>query len=222
MTNTVEKHQTDDLSDGMIIDFDAITLNEREDSVQMTEFTADDGIFLNTQFTQDFRIRQTIFDMVKKAQSHLPEGYNFVIYEAYRPRARQIELWNKAQKLLGEKYPDLSQEKLDTLAETYVANPYNGIGSGHQSGSAIDISLCNDDGVDFDMGTKCQEVNDYTGTNAPGLSDKAVKNRTILKDALENVGFINYPAEWWHFSYGDMLWAHLTKNDTAFHGPLPF
>ena len=27
-----------------------------------------------------------------------------------------------------------------------------------------------------------------------------------------NAGFVNNPEEWWHFDYGDAIWAVLTNN----------
>jgi D-alanyl-D-alanine dipeptidase len=37
---------------------------------------------------------------------------------------------------------------------------------------------------------------------------------------MQSVGMINYPDEWWHFSYGDRLWAEVTNRDAAFFAPI--
>ncbi|MFF7443167.1 M15 family metallopeptidase [Streptomyces sp. NPDC008122] len=55
--------------------------------------------------------------------------------------------------------------------------------------------------------------------NAPGLSDRARRNRDLLARTMGDAGFINYPAEWWHWSYGDRYWALITKADSAIYGP---
>jgi len=31
----------------------------------------------------------------------------------------------------------------------------------------------------------------------------------ILDTAMKKEGFINYPTEWWHYSYGDKYWAYI-------------
>jgi D-alanyl-D-alanine dipeptidase len=31
-------------------------------------------------------------------------------------------------------------------------------------------------------------------------------------------GFANYPEEWWHFSWGDQMWARLTGAPAAIYG----
>ncbi|PZS06630.1 MAG: hypothetical protein DLM55_12605 [Acidimicrobiales bacterium] len=32
--------------------------------------------------------------------------------------------------------------------------------------------------------------------------------------------FINYPTEWWHWSFGDRYWALLTGASVAIYGPV--
>ena len=32
---------------------------------------------------------------------------------------------------------------------------------------------------------------------------------------MTSAGFVNFPAEWWHWSYGDREWANLQKNKTG-------
>ena len=38
------------------------------------------------------------------------------------------------------------------------------------------------------------------------------------KVAMNQAGFVQHPCEWWHFSFGDQLWAWYTKSDAAFYG----
>jgi hypothetical protein len=42
--------------------------------------------------------------------------------------------------------------------------------------------------------------------------------RIILCTALDAAGFINYPAEWWHWSYGDRYWAFQGSKPAAIYG----
>jgi hypothetical protein len=35
-----------------------------------------------------------------------------------------------------------------------------------------------------------------------------------------SAGLVNYPTEWWHWSYGDRYWALLTGADHAIYGPV--
>lgn len=206
--------------DVLLIDFSRIVLTGDDNAPDIVTIRPEDGFFLNESFTSDFRIRKSIYDMLLEAREGLPEGRHFMIYEAYRPLARQVALWNRATEFLKKEYPDADEARIRALTETFVADPYNGIGSGHQACCAIDISLCDANGREYDMGTKCQEISPLSPTRAAGISGEARHNREILVKALEKTGLVNYPAEWWHFSYGDHQWAYLTNRTEACFGPI--
>ena len=38
-----------------------------------------------------------------------------------------------------------------------------------------------------------------------------------MSHALVNVGFVNYPTEYWHWSYGDKYWAFIKKQPFAIY-----
>ena len=73
-------------------------IQEIEPQVQMVEISQNDGIFFNNRYTNVKIIRKYIYEMLLKAKKHLPDGYNFVVYEAYRPLASQVALWNEIVK----------------------------------------------------------------------------------------------------------------------------
>jgi D-alanyl-D-alanine dipeptidase len=35
---------------------------------------------------------------------------------------------------------------------------------------------------------------------------------------MRATGFVNYPTEWWHWSYGDRYWAYALGKRIAFFG----
>ena len=45
----------------------------------------------------------------------------------------------------------------------------------------------------------------------------ALKNRRLLFHALRSVGLTNYHREWWHFDFGNQLWA-VQENTAAIYG----
>lgn len=188
--------------------------------VDVVDIEEKDGFFLSTKFTHDFRIRKTVYEKLKEAQKKLPAGCHFMVYEAYRPLKKQMVMWNDTMALLRKKYPAANEAEIVALTETFIANPYDGIGSGHQACCAIDITLCDSQGVEVSMGTACQQFDPRSITPCPDIPEQAKKNRGILVGALESVGLINYPAEWWHFSYGDHQWAFLMGNNEALFGPI--
>jgi D-alanyl-D-alanine dipeptidase len=57
-------------------------------------------------------------------------------------------------------------------------------------------------------------------TAARNLPWVARRNRQILIGALASVGMVNYPTEWWHWSYGDRYWAFMSRAEHARYEPL--
>lgn len=37
---------------------------------------------------------------------------------------------------------------------------------------------------------------------------EALENRRLLFHRMTEAGFINYCTEWWHFAYGERMWAY--------------
>jgi len=50
------------------------------------------------------------------------------------------------------------------------------------------------------------------------LKRKIQRNREMMRKVLSFVGLINYPTEYWHWSYGDRYWAHQTAQLQAIYG----
>ncbi len=44
-------------------------------------------------------------------------------------------------------------------------------------------------------------------TASSGLEPEAHRNRSLLVATLLRAGLVNYPTEWWHWSYGERYWA---------------
>ncbi|MGW7018679.1 M15 family metallopeptidase [Streptomyces decoyicus] len=52
-------------------------------------------------------------------------------------------------------------------------------------------------------------------TEADGLPERAQRNRAVMGEALSAVDMVNYPTEWWHWSYGDRYWALCTFDSSG-------
>ena len=94
----------------------------------------------------------------------------------------------------------------------------------HTAGAAVDLTLIDADGRDLDMGTEVNATPEESGnacfTQALAISDPARRNRRLLEEVLTSAGLVNYPTEWWHWSYGDRYWALLTGATAAVYGPV--
>jgi D-alanyl-D-alanine dipeptidase len=83
----------------------------------------------------------------------------------------------------------------------------------------VDLDVIGPDGASIDMLSPFT-LEDRRGAamEARGLSPEARRNRRLLADALTAAGFSNYPAEWWHWSFGDQAWALRTGQEYAIYG----
>lgn len=169
--------------------------------------------------------RKTVKEMLHKAEDLLPEGYHLKILDAYRPVAVQQFLWDFYRARFRGERPDASDEELDEYTRTCVSMPsYNVLQPAiHNTGGAVDLTVTGPDGLELDMGTALDEFCDATWTNAfeedsgSGLEDPVVRdNRRMLYSVMTEAGFTNLPSEWWHFDYGDGMWAQL-KNENAIY-----
>lgn len=163
-------------------------------------------------------VRKSVADMLLIAQKHLPPNYKIFVKEGYRDIQTQKKLFNSYRNHLKETSPTWSEEKIYKEASKYVSPPE--IIPPHSTGGAVDLTILID-GKEADMGTHFNadplETNNASYTNAK-VSKNIKERRTNLIQAMEVAGFVNYPTEWWHWSYGDRYWALLKRRPFAIYG----
>lgn len=157
-----------------------------------------------------------VAERLEKASQLLPTGFHLKIHSAYRPRTEQMELWNRKYEEMKKRFPQLTEDEIIIQTKRVVADPRMGFG-GHQTGGAVDITLCDDEGCDYDMGSQISDKGSIIITHSKEVSELAHRNRTILLSAMTQAGFINYPMEWWHFCYGDRMWAAYENKKCAIY-----
>ena len=122
-----------------------------ESETKPTLIELDKNKYIQDANCEYFELRSIIVKKLDIAASLLPLGYKFKIFETYRSLEKQKLFWEKELIKLRQQYPNWSQEKLEEKANDGIANPYK-IGSGHQTGAALDLTICKD-GKELDMGT---------------------------------------------------------------------
>lgn len=106
-------------------------------------------------------------------------GYRMRIFDAYRPSEAQWVLWNHT--------PD----------PNFLANPERG--SPHSRGVAVDLTLCDAEGQDIDMGTGFDEFTPKSHHGVMEITADAQRNRLILLGIMTSAGWDFYRNEWWHY-----------------------
>ncbi|MGH7719172.1 MAG: serine hydrolase [Gemmatimonadaceae bacterium] len=112
------------------------------------------------------------------------QGYGLLIHDAYRP-------WY-ITKIFWEAVPEDKR--------IFVANPADG--SRHNRGAAVDLTLYDlKTGRPVEMVGGYDELSERSYPDYPGGTSLQRWHRELLRDAMEEQGFIVYEAEWWHFDY---------------------
>lgn len=166
------------------------------------------------------QLRAGIIERLLQAQNALPEGLRLLVIEGYRPAALQQYYFDSYLHELANAHPEWPAQWVYTEASKHVAAPEV---APHPCGAAVDLTLACSDGTELDMGTAINAT-PQTSDNAcfmaaDNISDTAQDRRRILKDALSASGLVNYPPEWWHYSYGDRYWAAVNHADVAIYAP---
>lgn len=187
----------------------------RDHGLRVSLFRADDA--------GDFaHVRAGLATRLLRAAAELPRGVHLLIIEGYRPPALQRRYFDNYLRSLRATAPASDEERLRMLTSRYVSPP--GIAP-HSAGAAIDLTLCADDGTQLDLGTPVNATPEQSAgacyTHHPSVDGEARRNRATLAEALGTAGFVNYPTEWWHWSYGDRYWAMTTGAPSAIYGTTP-
>lgn len=107
------------------------------------------------------------------------QGFRLKVYDCYRPRAVQWEMWKL--------YP----------RPGYVADPRKG--SNHNRGAAVDLTLVTEGGEAVEMPTPYDTFTRAAHQGYAGGSAQSRANRERLRTAMEASGFKPNRMEWWHF-----------------------
>ena len=163
-------------------------------------------------------LRQKAAELLVKAAKILPLGYEFKISEGFRTLKVQKKLFDQILNTMNKKYPKKTKRELWEETTKYIADPE--LCPPHTTGGAIDITIVDKKRKNLDMGTRLNSIDETSGTFYPKLKVQQKKNRQLLFDTLTQVGFVNLPTEWWHYSYGDQYWAIFHQKPYAIYGTL--
>ncbi|MFZ9503030.1 MAG: M15 family metallopeptidase [Cyclobacteriaceae bacterium] len=120
--------------------------------------------------------------LVRASEIVKEKGFGLLLFDGYRPYS--------VTELFYEEIGDT----------TFVADPRKG--SKHNRGMAIDLSL-----YDLKTGKQVLMPTAYDEASPKAYQDYAegdplaLKNRAILREAMEQVGFSIFKYEWWHYDY---------------------
>lgn len=200
---------------------------------KFVEILSNDSITVDMQYPklgmryaeQHCYVREEVYQMLIDAANRLPAGYQFKIYDAWRPFALQQELYEVySDKIINEFHLEgSSEEQKKAVIKKFVSEPVwdRDVPPVHTTGGAIDLTIIGKDGHELEMGTGFDAFSDETCTSFFEKNEENVvvrNNRRILYHVMTEAGFTNLPSEWWHFDYGDRFWAFYNKKPALYRG----
>ncbi|MEH2072702.1 MAG: M15 family metallopeptidase [Nostoc sp.] len=175
-----------------------------------------------------YYLRQSAIENLIQAQNYLESlhsKWRIQIFDGYRPIAVQQFMvdYSFAQAVQergltkAELLPNQRQEIWQAVYEIWaVPSLDEKTPPPHSTGAAVDVTLVDDTGKIVNMGSLIDEMSERSHPDFYGDSDSPEAQeyharRQLLQDVMFKAGFQRNPREWWHFSFGDQMWAWLNN-----------
>ena len=186
--------------------------------------------------TSIWKLREEVVNRLVKVNDYLISKSIFylLIYDSWRPLEVQEFMFKRAFLLECEKSEiDISFENIKSYpsilkkVEKFWAYPSydTRCPPPHSTGGALDVCLSDKEGNLVEMGSMVDQMdetsNPYFFANIK--NEEAIiwnSRRNLLREIMTKFGFAQHPNEWWHFSYGDQLWAWKNKKANALYGKI--
>lgn len=158
--------------------------------------------------------------LYKAAQILGSQGYVLQLFDGYRSVNTQKKKFFQYVYKLQQQHPTMNKYTLYKHANIFIAGIP--ILAAHTSGAAVDVGIVDAHGKLLDMGTKYYTGSYKSKTVYSGIPKAVLHNRMLLCNVMQNVGFTNYPFEWWHYSLGDVCAAYCSHAPNAIYGPVEY
>ena len=189
-----------------------------------------------------FRLRSGVIDRLLAADAQLaegPEGWRLAIFDAWRPVAVQrfmvehsIAEECRARGLDPDGPDGPARQAVVAAVARFWAEPSLDPATPppHSTGGAVDLTLAAATGLPLAMGGAIDVIGPVSepdhhaaaaATDPAGEAAHWHRRRTRLAAVMAAAGFARHPNEWWHFSYGDQLWAWSRGEAGAIYGRAP-
>jgi len=183
-----------------------------------------------------WKLREEVINRLVMVNDYLISNNDvyLLIYDSWRPLVVQEFMFKRAFLLECEKLNiDASLENMESYpsiikkVEKFWAYPSfdSRCPPPHSTGGALDVCLSDKEGNLVEMGSKVDQMDETSNPNFYKNinNEKAIiwnSKRNLLKEVMNKFGFAQHPNEWWHFSYGDQLWAWKNKKTNAIYGKI--
>lgn len=167
-----------------------------------------------------YMVREAVFDKIGRISRRLDmEDKTLIIRSGWRSFEHQRLLWEKRVDSLQREYPKKQIEEIEELVSYFIAPPNKSM---HSTGGAVDALIYDlknecvmrfgtNDGLKINLNDKCYPYHPY-------ITPEAKRNRKLLIGLFEQEGFVVDLKEYWHFDYGNSIWALEQEKEHAIYG----
>ena len=134
-------------------------------------------------------LHQEAYNKLEKAVNYAQKmGLKIKIFDAYRPF--------KVQKFMHDFFASSPE------LQKFLSDPKTG-SIPHCRGIAIDLTLCDSQNNELDMGSDFDEFSELAFHNCLKITPSQLNNRNTLLGIMSFAGFDFYSKEWWHYQLFD-------------------
>ena len=182
-------------------------------------------------------LREGVVSRLIRANNYLKtinNNYSLILYDSWRPIEVQTYMFYLAFKSECKKrglyvksnemnsYPEIIKE-----VEKFWAYPSfdDNCPPPHSTGGALDLAIVDSNGKLIEMGCEIDKM-DVSAAPEFYKNSKSIESilwderRNLLRKVMLKFEFVQHPNEWWHFSYGDQLWAWTNQYKNAIYGKI--
>ena len=178
-----------------------------------------------------WQLRSGVIDKLVIAATALDrqkKGFKLKLFDAYRPnRVQSFMVLHEFKTLSGGLSPEMlptdQREALWQKTLRIWAEPSDDplTPPPHSTGAAMDLTLIDGEGLEINMGSPIDENSDRSSPDYFESRDQIVhQNRGLLFHVMKEAGFTRHPEEWWHFSFGDQMWAFIKQSPRGLEEPI--
>lgn len=156
-----------------------------------------------------YMIREAIFEKIGRISKILDkENKKLIIRSVWRSFAHQKLLRDRRVKIIEKEHPNKLEKEIIKIVSYFIASEEKSM---HSTGGAVDaliydlkkdcvMDFGNNDGLHLELNKICYPFH-------PDITSQVRKNRELLINLFDKEGFVVDPKEYWHFDYGNIIWA---------------
>lgn len=156
-----------------------------------------------------YLVREEVFGKIERISKLLARKDKvLIIRSAWRSFEHQKLLRENKSKIIKKEHPNKSSKEINKIVSYFIASEEKSM---HSTGGSVDaliydlkkdcvMDFGNNDGLKLELNKTCYPFH-------PAITPKAKKNRKLLMNLFKKEDMISDPKEYWHFDYGNVIWA---------------